>query len=80
MEQRYRITVQEQLAVESDASWLDGIVISFDARGHTRLDGKFSDQAALVGLLLRLHHLNLTLLSVSGDDDVNNDSQTANNE
>lgn len=73
MEQRYRITVQEQLAVESDASWLDGVDISTDAHGHTRLEAKFPDQAALFSLLLRLHHLNLTVLAFYCDDAINND-------
>lgn len=35
-----------------------------DTCGNTHLNGALPDQAALLGLLLRLHALNLTLLCV----------------
>lgn len=64
MLQHYQITLQEQLTAESDASWLDGLSITRVAGGGTILTGSFPDQAALVGLLVRLHSLNLSLLSI----------------
>jgi hypothetical protein len=60
----YRIILQEQLTVESDASWLDGLSLVRDRRGSTILTGSFPDQAALISLIVRLHSLNLTLLRI----------------
>lgn len=64
MLRQYRITVQELLTVECEASWLDGLSITRDASGETILTGHFPDQAALISLLVRLHSLNLSLLSI----------------
>ena len=50
------------------SDWLEGLSISHQANGETVLDGQISDQAALLGLLNRIHGLNLDLLSFSQAD------------
>lgn len=59
----YRITVRENLALEPEA-WFEGLDLARNKKGQTILRGEFADQAELVGLLLRLHHLNVTLLAL----------------
>ncbi len=46
------------------AVWFDGMTVSADDDGTTRLRGPVADQAALHGLLARLRDLGLPLLSV----------------
>lgn len=51
--------------------WFHGLTISYPEEGITMLSGQFIDQAALYGILNRLHDLMLPLLSaqeVSADD------------
>jgi hypothetical protein len=45
--------------------WFDGLAITHQDGGETLLTGPVVDQAALYGILLKLHNLNLTLLAVS---------------
>lgn len=45
------------------SDWLGGLIISHQANGETVLNGQISDQAALLGLLNRIHGLNLELIS-----------------
>ena len=45
------------------SDWFEQMAI-FTDRGNTILTGPVADQAALHGLLTRIHDLNLTLLSV----------------
>ena len=45
------------------SDWLEGLRVSNHANGETVLSGKIPDQAALLGLLNRIHGLNLQLLS-----------------
>lgn len=47
------------------SEWFDGLAISHHADGSTTLTGPVEDQAALYGMLLKLHNLNLPLLSVN---------------
>jgi hypothetical protein len=47
------------------ADWLNDLTIHHEADGSTLLSGPVVDQAALYGILLKLHNLNLPLLSVS---------------
>ena len=61
---RYRITLQEKHTIELN-DWFDGVDVSQGRTGRTVLTGEFLDQAALVSFLLRLQHLNFTLLSVT---------------
>lgn len=64
---RYRITLREQTPLEFEA-WFEGLRVSNDAAGKTILEIEVSDQAELVSVLTRLHHLNLTLLSLTCQD------------
>ncbi|MBK8137265.1 MAG: hypothetical protein IPK52_15800 [Chloroflexi bacterium] len=51
------------------SDWLDGLVVSNQANEETVLSGQLPDQAALLGLLNRIHGLNLQLLAFSQADD-----------
>ena len=53
---------------ENWSDWLDGLIVSNQANGETVLNGQIIDQAALLGLLNRIHGLNLQLLSFSQAD------------
>ena len=52
------------------ADWFDGFTIS-NQHGETIITGMVADQAALLGILTKIGHLNLPLLSVTmiGDQD-----------
>lgn len=50
------------------SDWLEGLTVSIQANGETLLHGQISDQASLLGLLNRMHGLNLQLLSFSQAD------------
>ena len=59
----YEIRVKEQL----DSRWSDWfaeLTVTNEANGETVLMGEVVDQAALYGLLTKVHDLQLTLLSV----------------
>ena len=47
------------------SDWLAGLTVSHQANGETVLNGQISDQSALIGLLNRIHGLNLELLYFS---------------
>jgi hypothetical protein len=53
------------------ADWLEGLEIKLLDNGEMVLSGDIVDQAALMGILNRLHNLNLTLLSVNKIDQKN---------
>ena len=59
----YEIRVQGFLD-PSWSDWFDGLKITYQ-NGETLLVGVVSDQAALLGILIKIGHLNLTLLSVN---------------
>jgi hypothetical protein len=46
------------------SAWFDGLSIQTDPSGETTLSGLLSDQAALYGVLAKIHNLNLVLVSV----------------
>jgi hypothetical protein len=54
------------------SDWLEGFIVSHQTEGETVLNGHLTDQAALLGLLNRIHGLNLRLLSFSQSDDLPN--------
>ena len=62
--EHYQLRVKGQLD-PCWSEWFDGLTISHEANGNTMLFGPVLDQAALYGILLKLHDLNLPLLSVS---------------
>ena len=47
------------------SDWFAGLIISYEGTGETILRGQIPDQSALLGILNRLHGLNLELLSIS---------------
>jgi hypothetical protein len=58
----YAIRVKGVL--ESDWSdWFDGLTVAPSPNGETLITGPVQDQAALYGLLIRVHDLGLELIS-----------------
>jgi len=47
------------------SEWLNGMTITHEPNGETTLCGLVADQAALFGLLIKIHNLNLALISVN---------------
>ncbi len=47
------------------AEWLEGLEMTCLEDGEMALSGTLADQAALLGVLAKLHRLNLTILSVN---------------
>ena len=60
----YEIRV-EGLLTDRWSDWFDGLAIRNEPNGETTMSGPLSDQAALLGVLTRIHALNLTLISVN---------------
>ena len=59
----YQITVKGHLDV-SWSSWFDGLTITHDADGNTKLSGVIRDQTALYGLIDKARDLALTLIAI----------------
>ena len=59
----YEIRVEGHLA-DRWSEWFDGITICKLSNGETTLTGLVVDQAALLGVLIRIHDLNLVLVWV----------------
>ncbi|HWQ13113.1 MAG TPA: hypothetical protein VNL77_09950 [Roseiflexaceae bacterium] len=59
----YTIRVQGQIGA-GWSDWFDGLTVTAGEGGETILSGVLPDQAALHGVLARLHTLNLPLLAV----------------
>ena len=47
------------------SEWLDELTVVHEADGDTALDGPLADQAALFGVLIKIHDLGLSLMEVS---------------
>lgn len=62
--QHYEIVVEGPLAPQW-RDWFEGMTISPQPGGRTRLAGTVVDQAALFGLLGKVRDLGLTLVSVN---------------
>ena len=64
----YQIKVQGRLD-ECWSDWFNGMTMTFESGSGgstiTTLTGAVADQAALLGILVKIGYLNLTLLSVS---------------
>lgn len=45
--------------------WFDGLTVTNESNGETVISGPVVDQAALHSLLMKVHTLNLTLISVA---------------
>lgn len=59
----YEIHV-EGVLTDCWSDWFEGLAIRNEPNGETRLYGPLIDQAALLGVLAKIHALNLTLVSV----------------
>ncbi len=59
----YEIRIEGQLN-PGWSEWLDGMTITLLEGSETLLTGPLVDQAALLGLLMKLHNFGLRLLSV----------------
>lgn len=59
----YQIKIKGHLDLRW-SEWFGDLIITHEPAGETRLAGPVVDQAALLGLLFKLHDLNLTLLSL----------------
>ena len=66
---RYAIRVQGHLDPDW-SEWLEGMTLTHEEGGVTRLEGPIRDQAALRGLLNRLWDLHLTIVTVQRLGDV----------
>ena len=60
----YEIRIKGHLS-ERWAMWFDGLTITLEDNGDTRLVGPVVDQAALYGLLKRVRDLGMPLQSVN---------------
>jgi hypothetical protein len=61
---RVQIRVKGQLSRDW-ADWLEGLEMTGLENGEMLLSGMLADQSALMGVLAKLHRLNLTILSVN---------------
>lgn len=59
----YEIRIEGHLT-DRWSDWFDGLAICSDPNGETSLTGLLTDQAALYGVLSKIHNLNLVLISV----------------
>ncbi len=59
----YEIRVQGQLG-EDWSDWFEGLTFAALENGEMLLSGRIVDQAALIGVLIKLNRLNLALISV----------------
>ena len=53
--------------------WLEGLQITHETDGTTRLFGSLQDQPALYGVLTKFGRLNLTLISLESSELTNNE-------
>jgi hypothetical protein len=63
-ERVYEIHIKGQLNSHW-SEWLEGLEVQLAENGEMILFGPMVDQAALMGVLLKLNRLNLTLLSIN---------------
>jgi hypothetical protein len=60
----YEIRIEGHLS-DRWSDWFAGLTIRNGPNGETTLSGSLADQAALFGVLNKIHALNLTLISVN---------------
>ncbi len=60
----YEVRIEGHLA-DRWSDWFEGLAIHIHPNGETTLIGRLTDQAALFGVLAKIHNLNLTLISVN---------------
>ena len=66
----YEIRVEGHLT-DQWSDWFNGLVINFADDGKTTLHGTLADQSALLGVLNKIHALNLTIISLKRSDPEN---------
>jgi hypothetical protein len=59
----YQIHIEGMIS-DSWSEWLDGLVIESPSNDETVIRGLLFDQAALLGVLTKIHALNLAIISV----------------
>ncbi len=59
----YEIRIEGHLS-DRWSEWFEGLAIRNGPNGETTISGLLSDQAALIGVLTKIHALNLVLISV----------------
>jgi hypothetical protein len=65
MEDRYDYEICiEGILPDSWSDWFDDMSISIGSDCVTTMRGSLSDQAALIGILIKIQSLNLTIISV----------------
>lgn len=64
---RYHIRVRGHLD-SSWSEWLEGLKITYEQNGFSDLFGTITDQAELIGILTKLHNLNLEIISVNPEN------------
>jgi uncharacterized DUF497 family protein len=60
---KYVIRIQNHLDTHWE-QWFEGMTLKHTGDGQTILSGEVEDQSALLGLLEKIHNLNVTLISV----------------
>ncbi len=68
---QYLIRLRGKLEIEL-ASWFPELSISEETDGNSLLAGNLPDQSALLGILFRIHNLNLQILSVEMQKETQN--------
>ena len=68
---QYLIRLRGKLDLEL-VSWFPELSISDEADGNSLLAGNLPDQSALLGILFRIHNLNLQILSVETQKETRN--------
>lgn len=68
----YEIRVEGYLS-NSWSSWFEGLSIRHESSGETILEGPLADQAALHGVLMRIRDLGLPLVSVTRQEQTEQD-------
>ncbi|MEO6061396.1 MAG: hypothetical protein ABIQ99_05605 [Thermoflexales bacterium] len=63
----YQIEIQGHLGLPW-TDWFEGVTITLDDNGNTRLVSSVIDQAALHGLLKKIRDLGMNLVSVNQTD------------
>ena len=59
----YEIRVEGHLG-DQWSDWFEGLMTRQEPKGETTMTGTLTDQAALYGVLTKIHNLNLILVSV----------------
>jgi hypothetical protein len=59
----YEIRVEGHIT-DRWSDWFEGLAIRNEPNSETTLSGPLPDQAALIGVLTKIHALNLVLISV----------------